>query len=108
MVHLVGLLRVIVAFETAEIAYVLLVGDHDERYPTLDVYRQLYELVEHSPSDQEARRKPPCCDVKTERPPIAPELLDQLLAHMRRIPASDMRHITGGRRGSRRRSRSGR
>ncbi len=40
VVHLVGLLRVIVAFETAEIAYVLLVGDHDERSPTLDVYRQ--------------------------------------------------------------------
>jgi hypothetical protein len=63
VVHLIGLLRGIVAFETAEIAYVLLVGDHDERYPTLDVYRQLYEPIGHSPSGQAARRKPPCCDV---------------------------------------------
>lgn len=105
VVHLVGLLRVIVAFETTEIAYVLLVGDHDERYPALDVYQRLYELVGHPPSGQEARTKPPCCGEK-ESPPFAPELLDTLLARMRRIPANDMRRITAGRRGSQRSRRS--
>jgi hypothetical protein len=105
VIHLVGLLRVIIAFEAAEIAYVLLVGDHDERSPAMDVYRRLYELVGYSPSGQEARTKPPCCD-ENESPPFAPELLDPLLARMRRIPANDMRRITTGRRGSQRRRRS--
>jgi hypothetical protein len=41
VVHLIGAMRVIVAFESAEVAYVILAGDHDESQPPLDVYRQL-------------------------------------------------------------------
>jgi hypothetical protein len=35
-------MRVIVAFESAEVAYVVLVGNHDDSRPPLDVYQQLY------------------------------------------------------------------
>ena len=43
--HLTGKMRVIVAFEAADIAYIVLVGDHDSRQPPLDVYQQLYAVA---------------------------------------------------------------
>jgi hypothetical protein len=42
--HLIGTMRVIVVFESAEVAYVVLVGNHDDSRPPLDVYRQLVPL----------------------------------------------------------------
>jgi hypothetical protein len=45
--HLTGPMRVIVAFESAEVAHVVLVGSHDDSRPPLDVYRQLYTLAGH-------------------------------------------------------------
>lgn len=42
--HLSGAIRVVVAFETAERAWVLLVGPHDNKDPILNVYSELYRL----------------------------------------------------------------
>jgi hypothetical protein len=44
--HLRGALRVVVAFESPQRACVLLVGPHDAADPGLDVYAQLYELLD--------------------------------------------------------------
>jgi hypothetical protein len=49
VVHLTGAIRVIVAFESANVAYVVLVGRHDDSHPLLDVYRQRYALAGHEP-----------------------------------------------------------
>ncbi len=43
VVHLTAQLRVIVAFESPEIAYVVLIGNHDRDRPQLDVYRQAHD-----------------------------------------------------------------
>jgi hypothetical protein len=50
--HLSGAIRVVVAFETAERAWVLLVGPHDNKDPILNVYSELAsELIEAVPRD---------------------------------------------------------
>lgn len=98
VVHLAGTMRVIVAFESAEIAYVVLIGDHDRKQPPLDVYQQLYALSGHEPPDQAGRSKPPCCDSETGQPPVDATQLDALLARMRRYKASDLRTAPGRRR----------
>jgi hypothetical protein len=92
-------MRVIVAFESPEIAYVVLIGNHERDRPPLDVYQQLYELAGHQPSDQAGRDKPPCCDTESGEPPVDAALLDELLTSMRRFRAPDLR-ITAGRRRS--------
>ncbi len=97
VIHLTGQMRVIVAFESPEIAYVVLIGNHDRDRPP-DVYQQLYELAGHQPSDQAGRRKPPCCDTETGEPPTDTALLDQLLTSMRRFRAPDRRTTPGRRR----------
>ena len=97
--HLIGTMRVIVAFESAEVAYVVLVGNHDDSRPPLDVYRQLYALAGHEPPDQAGRDKPPCCDTETGEPTADSGWLDELLARMRRFKASDVRSAPGRRRG---------
>jgi hypothetical protein len=96
--HLIGTMRVIVAFESAEVAYVVLVGNHDDSRPPLDVYQQLYAQAGHEPPDQARRDKPPCCDTKTGEPPADSGWLDELLARMRRFKASDLRSTPGRRR----------
>jgi hypothetical protein len=98
VVHLIGTLRVIVAFESTEVAYVVLVGNHDDSRPPLDVYQQLYVLAGHEPPDQARRDKPPCCDTETGKPPMDSGSLDELLARMRRFRASDLRSAPGRRR----------
>jgi hypothetical protein len=100
VVHLIGAMRVIVAFESAEVAYVVLVGNHDDSLPPLDVYQQLYAAAGLEPPDQAGRDKPPCCDTETGEPPVDPGLLDELLARMRRFRASDRRSAPGRRRGA--------
>lgn len=94
-VHLTGSMRVVVAFESATVAYVVLVGKHDSKRPPLDVYQQLYALTGHEPSDEAGRDKPPCCDTESGGPPIESALLDDLLTRMRRFqgigPAHDPR-----------------
>lgn len=100
VVHLTGAMRVIVAFESAEIAYVLLVGNHDDQHPPLDVYRQLYVLAGHEPPAQAGRDKPPCCDTESGEPPVDPGLLENLLTRLRRFRASDLRNAPSRRRSS--------
>lgn len=97
--HLTGAMRVIVAFESTEVAYVLLVGNHDNQHPPLDVYRQLYALAGHEPSDQAGRNKPPCCDTQSNEPPVNPDLLENLLANMRRLRAATARNAPSRRHG---------
>jgi hypothetical protein len=98
VVHLTGSMRVVVAFDSATVAYIVLVGKHDSRRPPLDVYQQLYALAGHEPPDEAGRDKPPCCDTGTGEPPIEPALLDDLLTRMRRFRASDLRTSPGRRR----------
>jgi hypothetical protein len=97
--HLSGSMRVVVAFESAAVAYVVLVGNHDSKRPPLDVYQQLYALTGHEPPDQAGRDKPPCCDTRTGEPPVDSAFLDELLTRMRRFRASDLR-ATPRRRGT--------
>jgi hypothetical protein len=68
--HLRGSLRVVVAFEEPQRAWILLVGHHDGQDPGLDVYAELCRLLEVEPSDTAGRDKPPCCDESTELPPV--------------------------------------
>jgi len=68
--HLGGRLRAIVAFESRSKAWLLLIADHDDRDPILNVYAQLYRLVGLEPEPSEKRTKPPCCDDGG----VAPEL----------------------------------
>lgn len=96
--HLTGTMRVIAAFESASVAYVVLVGNHNDSRPPLDVCQQLYSLVGHKPPDQTGRDKPPCCDTDSGLPPVDPNLLDDLLRRMRRFRASDVRWAPGRRR----------
>ena len=83
--HLAGSLRVAVAFETPEIAYVLTVGVHDRADPTTDIYTQLYEAAGVKPPAQARRAKPPCCDEATSAPPVNPELASDLAAQLRQV-----------------------
>jgi hypothetical protein len=64
VVHLIGALRVMVAFESAKVAYVILFGNHDDSQPPLDVYRQLYAAAGHEPLDQAGRDKPPAAALR--------------------------------------------
>jgi hypothetical protein len=96
--HLIGTMRVIVAFESAEVAYVVLVGNHDDSRPPLDVYQQLYTQAGHERPDQARRDKPPCCDTETGGPPADSGRLDELLVRMHRFRASDLRSTPGRRR----------
>jgi hypothetical protein len=68
--HLTGSLRIVVAFETPERAWVLLVGPHDEKDPVLNVYSELYLLIGVEPPDNVGRGKPPCCDELRQLPPV--------------------------------------
>jgi hypothetical protein len=93
-------MRVIVAFESAKVAYVVLVGRHDDQHPPLDVYRQLYMLAEHEPPAQAGRGKPPCCDAQSGEPPVNVDLLESLLTRLRRFRTSDLRNAPNRRRSS--------
>ena len=75
--HLGGQLRVVVAFERADRAWLLLVGPHDDSDPYIDVYTELYQLVGLRPPDSTKRTKPPCCG-KTGEPPALGEAAEEL------------------------------
>ncbi len=68
--HLRGSLRVVVASEEPHRVWILLVGHHDDQDPGLDVYAELYRLLEADPPDAAGRDKPPCCDQSTDLPPV--------------------------------------
>ena len=85
--HLDDVLRVVVAFETAERAWVLLVGAHDDRDPVLNIYAELYRLLGVEPPDARRRTKPPCCEGTGPQPPVLGSLLDDIVqraSHVRR------------------------
>jgi len=71
--HLVGQLRVVVAFESADAAWVLLVGPHDDGDPGIDVYTELYSLVGFEAPSVAKRTKPPCCNADGVAPLLARE-----------------------------------
>jgi hypothetical protein len=77
--HLVGPLRVVVAFESPHRASILLVGPHDDHDPVLNVYAELYRLLGIEPPDDAGRRKPPCCDEAEELPPVLGAALAEIL-----------------------------
>lgn len=77
--HLRGLLRVVVAFETASRAWILLVGPHDDHDPILNVYAELYRLLDVEPELGSGRTKPPCCDETEGEPPVLGEALTAIL-----------------------------
>lgn len=83
--HLTGDLRVVVAFETDERAWILLVGPHTDGDPDLDVYTELYRLLGVEPPDGEGRTKPPCCGPPPDSlPPTIEDSLTAILDRARR------------------------
>lgn len=68
--HLRDTLRVVVAFEGQQRAWILLVGRHDDQDPVLNIYAELYRLLGVEPPDSAGRDKPPCCDQSTDLPPV--------------------------------------
>ena len=82
--HLRAALRVVVAFESPQRACVLLVGPHDAADPGLDVYAELYELLDASPPEGASRTKPPCRDDGGQPPPgLGDELADLIVSASR-------------------------
>jgi len=77
--HLVGPLRVVVAFETPQRAWILLVGPHDDQDPILDVYAELYRLLGAEPEPDAGRDKPPCCDEIEDLPPVLGNAVVEIL-----------------------------
>lgn len=77
--HIDGPLRVVVAFETPQRAWVLLVGPHDDRDPVLNVYAELYRLLGMEPPPEAGRGKPPCCDETADLPPVLGDTLSEIL-----------------------------
>lgn len=72
--HLGGQLRVVVAFESSDVAWVLLVGPHDDSDPGIDIYTELYLLVGLDAPPAAKRTKPPCCDADGVAPSLAEEV----------------------------------
>jgi hypothetical protein len=70
---------VVVAFETARRAWILLVGPHDDHDPILNVYSELYRLLGAEPEPGSGRTKPPCCDEAESEPPALGEDLAAIL-----------------------------
>ncbi len=68
--HLRDTLRVVVAFEGQQRAWILLVGRHDDQDPVLNVYAELYRLLGVEPPASAGRDKPPCCHQGTDLPPV--------------------------------------
>jgi hypothetical protein len=91
VVHLTGQLRVVVCFESAKTATILLVGQHSDD-PFLDVYTQLYTLADLAEIPSDPRRKPPCCDEQDGSPPLVDtETLDDLVQRARQLSGADIR-----------------
>ena len=83
--HLAGTLRVVVAFETPQRAWILLVGPHDDQDPVLNVYAELYRLLDTEPPPEAGRDKPPCCDETADLPPVLGDTLSEILDRAARL-----------------------
>jgi len=104
--HLSGSLRVVVAFESAERAWILLVGRHDDKDPVLNVYADLYRLIGIDAPENAGRDKPPCCDEADELPPVLGAAATGILDRAARIRRTRQRPSSGSR-NSRKRSHDG-
>lgn len=82
--HLVGQLRIVVGFASAEEAWILLVGPHDDHDPGLDVYAALYALADATPPDSAKRTKPPCCS-SDGTPPALADRIEELARRAGRL-----------------------
>ena len=92
VVHLAGRMRVVVAFESASAATILLVGPHIDDDPFLDVYTQLYALADLDSPPTAQRQKPACCESEDRSPPILNlEALDDLVRRARELSGADRR-----------------
>jgi hypothetical protein len=87
--HLRGPDRVVVAFEHAELAWVLLVGPHGD--PGIDVYDRLYELAGIRPPNGRARTKPSCCDTTGSAPVADAQIVDDLVRRARALSRAHRR-----------------
>ena len=77
--HLRDSLRVVVAFEGQQRAWILLVGRHDDQDPVLNVYAELYRLLGVEPPDSAGRDKPPCWDESTDLRPVLGAAVTELV-----------------------------
>jgi hypothetical protein len=87
--HLRGSDRVVVAFESAYLAWILLVGPHGDA--GIDVYDRLYELAGIRPPNAHARTKPSCCGIAGETPVSDVEIVDDLVRRARAISRAHRR-----------------
>jgi hypothetical protein len=83
--HLSGSLRVLVAFESPQRAWILLVGRHDDDDQIMDIYAELYRLLGVDPPDAAGRLKPPCCDEAPDLPPLLGASLTDVLDRATKI-----------------------
>ena len=60
-------------------AWILLVGPHDDQDPILNVYAELYRLLDAEPKPDAGRAKPPCCDEIQDLPPVLEEAVVEIL-----------------------------
>jgi hypothetical protein len=82
--HLRGSDRVVVAFESSRLAWILLVGPHGDD-PGMDVYDRLYELAGIRPPTGRTRTKPSCCTLDGDAPLSAAETVDNLVRRARTL-----------------------
>jgi hypothetical protein len=73
-------LRVAVAFESADLAWILLVSPHTND-PALDIYTELYRIIGMKPESDAGRTKPPCCDEHDQAPAVLGDLAEAILAN---------------------------
>jgi len=83
--HLRDELRVTVVFESDEVAWIYLIGPHDDRDPAVDIYVELYRTLGVEPEADSGRAKPPCCDEDNQRPPILGEQAENILTGASRL-----------------------
>ena len=83
--HLRDSLRVVVAFEEPDRAWILLVSRHDGQDPALDVYAELYRLLGVEPPGSAGRDKPPCCDQSTDLPPVLGNAVAEFVERAARV-----------------------
>ncbi|WP_433245531.1 hypothetical protein ACQPYK_43590 [Streptosporangium sp. CA-135522] len=91
--HLRGAMRVVVAFEGAGRSWVLMMGPHDERDRTHDVYASLWGVCGLDAPPVGERTKPACCDGDGAEPNL-PEI-DDLTARCRDLVKTRRRKRAG-------------
>jgi hypothetical protein len=87
--HLRGADRVVVAFESDMLAWILLVGPHGD--PDLDVYDRLYELAGIKPPNSRTRTKPSCCVLGGGAPIASADVVDDLVRRARALSRAHRR-----------------